>query len=76
MVRKLVMEISNTVEFIYEDGKFYFENRGKVEHPVAEMVTDIIIKEQIWITFFQVKPAADINPKNGGTCCSECRIKR
>ena len=77
MVKKIGYEGAGTVEFIYEDGKFYFlemNTRVQVEHPVSEMVTGIdIIKEQIWIAFSgeTALNQSDIKPRGHAI---ECRI--
>ena len=53
MVSKIGYEGAGTVEFIYEDGKFFFlemNTRIQVEHPVSEIRGGIdIVKEQIKI---------------------------
>ena len=77
MVTKIGYEGAGTVEFIYQDGKFYFlemNTRVQVEHPVSEMVTGIdIIKEQIWIAYTgeTALKQSDINPRGHAI---ECRI--
>ena len=77
MVSKIGYEGAGTVEFIYEDNKFYFlemNTRVQVEHPVSEMVTGIdIIKEQIWIAFSRktALEQSDIKPRGHAI---ECRI--
>ena len=77
MVSQIGYEGAGTVEYIYEDGKFYFlemNTRVQVEHPVSEMVTGIdIVKEQIWIAFSgnTALRQSDINPRGHAI---ECRI--
>jgi len=77
MVSQINYEGAGTVEFIYENNKFYFlemNTRVQVEHPVTEVVTGIdIIKEQINIAFngeTSLKQE-DIKPRGHAI---ECRI--
>ena len=77
MVEQINYEGAGTVEFIYENKKFYFlemNTRVQVEHPVTEVQTGIdIVKEQLWIAFTgnTALKQSDINPR-GHTI--ECRI--
>ena len=77
MVSQIGYEGAGTVEFIYENNKFYFlemNTRVQVEHPVTEVVTGIdIIKEQIWIAFTgeTALKQEDIKPRGHAI---ECRI--
>jgi len=77
MVSKIGYEGAGTVEFIYEDEKFFFlemNTRVQVEHPVTEVVTGIdIIKEQIHIAFTGETALTqnDIRPRGHAI---ECRI--
>ena len=77
MVEKIGYEGAGTVEYIYENGKFYFlemNTRVQVEHPVTEVTTGIdIIKEQIAIadTGNTTLTQGDIKPRGHAI---ECRI--
>ncbi len=77
MVENIGYEGAGTVEFIFENGKFYFlemNTRVQVEHPVTEVQTGIdIVKEQLWIAFTgnTALKQSDINPRGHSI---ECRI--
>src|SRR5512135_1656754 len=80
-VAKAMREISylgvGTVEFLYEDGKFYFiemNTRIQVEHPVTEMITDIdLIFEQIRVAAGQELSLRQSDVRFHGHAI-ECRI--
>ena len=77
MVENIGYEGAGTVEYIYEDGNFYFleiNTRVQVEHPVTEVQTGIdIVKEQLWIAFSgdTALKQNDIDPRGHSI---ECRI--
>ena len=77
MVKNIGYEGAGTIEYIYQDGKFYFlemNTRVQVEHPVTEVATGIdIVKEQIWIANKGETALAqeDIKPRGH---VIECRI--
>src|SRR5262250_2388571 len=66
-----------TIEFLYEDGEFYFiemNTRIQVEHPVTEAITDIdLILEQIRVATGGGLPLEQKDVKFNGHAI-ECRI--
>lgn len=76
-IKKLGYLGVGTIEFLYEDGKFYFiemNTRLQVEHPVTEAITDIdLVREQIRIAAgFPLSFTQDDVVFNG--VAIECRI--
>jgi acetyl-CoA carboxylase, biotin carboxylase subunit len=80
-VAKAMREIEylgvGTVEFLYDDGAFYFiemNTRIQVEHPVTEMITDIdLVLEQIQVAAGNDLPFDQNSVKFNGHAI-ECRI--
>ena len=76
-MRKLGYIGVGTIEFLYEDGKFYFiemNTRIQVEHPVTEMITGIdLINEQIRIAAGSALTLKQKDVRFNGAAI-ECRV--
>ena len=76
-IKKLGYRGVGTIEFLYENGEFYFiemSTRLQVEHPVTEMITGLdIVREQIHIAAGEKLSFSQKNVTFNGHAV-ECRI--
>jgi acetyl-CoA carboxylase, biotin carboxylase subunit len=76
-MRRLGYRSAGTIEFLFQDGAFYFiemNTRLQVEHPVTEMITGIdLVREQIRIATGAPLAFAQEQVSFGGHAI-ECRI--
>ena len=76
-IKKIGYFGAGTLEFLYEDGKFYFlemNTRLQVEHPITEAVTNVdIVREQIKIAY-GAKLGFEQNDIKFNGSAIECRI--
>jgi acetyl-CoA carboxylase biotin carboxylase subunit len=76
-MRKFGYRSAGTIEFLFQDGEFYFiemNTRLQIEHPVSEMITGIdLVREQIRIAAGAPLQFAQSDIKFNGHAI-ECRI--
>ena len=76
-MKSIGYESAGTLEFLFENHKFYFmemNTRLQVEHPITEMITGIdLVKEQILIAFGETLTLKQEDIKLQGHSI-ECRI--